>query len=168
MSSRSTASALIRVIDDWLCALDQGYEVCVVFFDVSKAFDTIPHLALLSKLSELGLDPYLLRWIRSYLSNKSQCVSIDGVDSYVYPVAPGVPQGSVLGPLQFILYINDVVTAVSTESEVNMFADDVALYRVIKSSIDYSHLQNSISGCVKGKYLQFNTNKSNAGYKKEG
>ena len=58
--------------------------------------------------------------------------------------------------------INDVATAVSTESEVNMFADDVALYRVIKSSIDYSHLQNdinSLSGCVKGKYLQFNTNK---------
>lgn len=78
---------------------------------------------------------------------------------HVLPVASGVPQGSVLGPL---LYINDVTTAVSTESEVNMFADDVALYRVIKSSIDYSHLQNdinSISGCVKGKYLQFNTNK---------
>ena len=63
MSSRSTVSALIRVID-WLCALDQGYEVCVVFFDISKAFDTVPHLALLSKLSELGLDPYLLKWIR--------------------------------------------------------------------------------------------------------
>ena len=67
--------------------------------------------------------------------------------------------------LLFILYINDIATAVSTESEVNMFADDVALYRVIRSSIDYCHLQNyinSISGCVKGKYLQFNTNKCKA------
>ena len=164
MSSCSMVSALIRVIDDWLYALDQGYEVCAVFFDVSKAFDSVPHLALLSKLSELGLDPYLLWWIRSYLSNRSQCVSIDGVDSHVLPVASGVPQGSVLGPLLFILYINDVATALSTESEMNMFADDVALYiyRVIKSSIDYSHLQNdinSISDCVKSKYLQFNTNK---------
>ena len=133
-----------------------------MFFDVSKAFDTVPHLALLSKLSELGLDPYLLRWIRSYLSNRSQYVSIDGVDSHVLPVAPGVPQGSVLGPLLFILYINDVATAVSTESEVNMFADDVALYRVIRSSLDYSRLQddiNSISACIKSKYLKFNTNK---------
>ena len=56
MSSRSTVSALIRVVD-WLCGLDQGYEMCVVFFDVSKDFDTVPHLAFLSKLSELGLDP---------------------------------------------------------------------------------------------------------------
>ena len=99
--------------------------MCVVFFDVSKAFDTVPHLALLSKLSELGLDPYLLRWTRSYLSNRSQYVSVDGADSHVLPVASGVPQGSVLGPLLFILYINDVATAVSTESEVNMFADDI-------------------------------------------
>ena len=67
MSNRSTVSALIKVVDDWQRALDQGYEVCVVFFDVSKAFDTVPHSLLLAKLHELGLDPYLLRWIRSYL-----------------------------------------------------------------------------------------------------
>ena len=94
MSSRSTVSALIRIVDDWLCALDQGYEVCVVFFDVSKAFDTVPHLALLSKLSELGLDPYLLRWTGSYLSNRSQYVSIDGVidhiDYVTYMIYDGV------------------------------------------------------------------------------
>lgn len=59
MSNRSTASALIKVVDDWQRALDQGYEVCVVFFDVSKAFDTVPHSLLLAKLNELGLDPYL-------------------------------------------------------------------------------------------------------------
>ena len=162
MSSRSTVSALIRVIDGWLCALDQGYEVCVVFFDISKAFDTVPHLALLSKLSELRLDPFLLRWIRSYLSNRSQYVSIDGVDSYSLPVISGVPQGSVLGPLLFTLYINDVATVISAGSEVNMFADNIALYRIIKSSVDYFHLQNdinSISVCIKQKHLQFNTNK---------
>ena len=120
----------------------------------------IPHLALLSKLSELGLDPYLLRWIRSYLSNRSQYVSIDGVDSHILPVVSGVPQGSVLSPLPFMLYINDVVTAISAESEVNMFADDIALYRIIKSPTDYSHLQNdinSISTCIKQKHLHLNT-----------
>ena len=112
--------------------------MCVVFFDVSKAFDTVPHLALLSKLSKLKLDPFLLRWIRSYLSNRSKYVSIDGVDSHILPVVSGVPQGSVLSPL---LYINDVAAAVSTENEVNMFADDIALYRIIQSSTDYSRLQ---------------------------
>jgi len=71
MSNRSTVSALIRVLDDWQSALDQGNEVCIVFFDVSKAFDTVPHLPLLQKLSEIGLDPYLIGWIRSYLAGRS-------------------------------------------------------------------------------------------------
>ena len=66
MSNWSTVSALIRVLDDWQHALDQGNEVCVVFFDVSKAFDTVPHLPLLQKLSEIGLDPYIIRWIRRH------------------------------------------------------------------------------------------------------
>ena len=66
-------------MDDWQRALDRGYEVCVVFFDVSKAFDTVPHSLLLAKLHELGLDPYLLQWIRNYLSDRSQFVCVDGV-----------------------------------------------------------------------------------------
>ena len=89
-------------------------------------------------------------------------MSMDGVDSHILPVFSGVPQSSALGLLLFILYINDVATVISAESEVNMFADDIALYRIIKSSIDYSHLQNdinSISVYIRQKHLQFNTNK---------
>ena len=74
MSNWSTVSALIRVLDDWQRALDQGNEVCVVFFDVSKAFDTVTHLPLLHKLREISLDPYLIRWIRSYLAGRSHAV----------------------------------------------------------------------------------------------
>ena len=162
MSNRSTVSALIKVVDDWQKALDQGYEVCVVFFDVSKAFDTVPHSLLLGKLSELGLDPYLLRWRRNYLSDRSQYVCVDGAKSRSLPVVSGVPQGSVLGPLLFIVYVNDVAACISSDSDVNMFADDIAPNHVIKTAVDYVHLQAGIdatSACIQEKDLQFNANK---------
>ena len=151
MSSRSTVSALINVMNDLSQALDQDHEVCIVFFDVSKAFDTVPHLPLLETLEKLDVDRYLLRWIKSYLLQRSQFVCVDGCNSHLLPVISGVPQGSVLGPLLFISYINDVTSVVSAGSEINLFADDIALYRVIKGVEDYTQLQvdiNSVSSCI--------------------
>ena len=148
---RSTVSALIQVVDDWQRALDWSNEVCTVFFDISKAFDTVPHLPLLGILTEIGIDPYLIRWIHSYLAGRSQFVCVDGCISNKLSVLSGVPQGSVLGLLLFICYINDIATAISPDSEINMFADDITLYRVIKTRMDYVHLQNdinSISSCL--------------------
>ena len=89
-------------------------------------------------------------------------MSIDGVNSHTLPVASGVPQGSVLGPLLFILYINDAVHTISEGSDLNMFADDIALYRIIRTTTDYMLLQrdvHSVSGCIKSKRLQFNAKK---------
>ena len=95
MESRSTISALIKVIDDWSCALDQGKEVCVVFFDVSKAFDKVPHLPLIQQLGEVNLNPYLIRWLKDYLPDRFQVVAIEGGLSNKLPVISGVPQGSI-------------------------------------------------------------------------
>ena len=89
-------------------------------------------------------------------------MSIDGINSHTLPVVSGVPQGSVLGPLLFILYINDVVHTISEGSDLNMFADDIALYRTIRTTSDYMLLQrdvHSVSGCIKSKRLQFNPKK---------
>ena len=161
MSSRSTMSALIKVVDDCSQALDQGHEVCAVFFDVRKAFDTVPHLLLLQTLDKLGLSKYLLRWVRNYLLQRIQYVAIDGCESQSLPAISGVPQGSVLGPLLFISYINDVTSVISSGSEINMFADDIVLYRIIKSPSDFVQLRiqqdiDSLSKCVTDKWLQCN------------
>ena len=127
MESRSTTSALIKVVDDWSHALDRGKEVCVVFFDVSKAFDKVPHLPLLQQMEEINLNPFLIRWLKDYLSDRQQVVAVEGELSTKLPVVSGMPQGSILSPLLFIIYINNIVTIITPGSEINMFADDIAL-----------------------------------------
>ena len=79
--------------------------MCVVFFDVSKAFDKVPHLPLIQQHEEVNLNPYLIRWLKDYLSDRFQVVAIEGGLSNKLPVISGVPQGSILGPLLFIMYI---------------------------------------------------------------
>ena len=94
MHQRSSTSALISVIYDWLSALNNGQEVCVVFFDVQKAFDSVPHLPLLQKLEQIGINPYILRWVHNYLTEREQFVVVEGSHSPTLKVLSGVPQGS--------------------------------------------------------------------------
>ena len=95
-------------------------------------------------MRKIGLHDHLLSWLHSYLSNRSQIVAVDGESSDELSVLSGVPQGSVLGPLLFLVYINDVTSQISAGSNIVLFADDIALYRVIASPVDYMQLQSDI------------------------
>ena len=162
MSHLSATSALCSITHNWSQALDGGNEVCSIFFDIRKAFDSVPHVHLLDKLAALHLDPRIIAWLHSYLMGRSQLVVVGGEQSTCLPVISGVPQGSVLGPLLFIVYINDVATRISPYSRISLFADDMTLYRTIYVPADYNILQDdvtAISQWVDDNYLTLHTGK---------
>ena len=99
---------------------------------------------LLQKLEQIGINPFILRWVRSYLMEREQFVVVEGSHSPTLKVLSGVPQGSVLGPLLFVVYINDVANCISGGSKINLFANDIALYRIITNQDDYSALQSDV------------------------
>ena len=109
----------------------------------SKAFDVVPHQRLLAKLNSYGICDNTLFWINSFLCNRRQRVLIDGSASKYKPVLSGVPQGTVLGPLLFLLYINDIT--VNIKSNIRIFADDCILYREIQNNNDKHLLQQDIN-----------------------
>jgi hypothetical protein len=142
-SGHSCETQLILSINDWAKSMDSGLRTDVAIFDFSKAFDSVPHSRLLSKIESYGIQSSTLRWIQSFLTNRRQRVIINGSLSSWKPVTSGVPQGTVLGPLLFLLYINDITKGIN--SEIRLFADDCILYRQIVSDTDTVKLQEDIS-----------------------
>ena len=106
--SHNTTTALIQMYDVWLQALEGGELAGVCFLDMSAAFDIVDHPLLIKKLELYGFQSNVTNWIQSYLSDRSQCVCIDGTLSKLLPVRHGVPQGSILGPLLYTLFTNEV------------------------------------------------------------
>ena len=143
-AGKSTTTALLSFTHNCQAALDSGDEVCSVLFDLCKAFDKVPHLPLLQKLAELQVNPFILRWIGSYLLNRSQAVVLGGVQSSPLHVISDVPQGSVLGPLLFLVYIDKVSNSV-LYSNITMYADDIALWKIIRNPTDHTLLQDDIT-----------------------
>ena len=131
--NHSTIHALVNMTEDIRNALDNDHIVCGVFIDLRKAFDTVDHHILLKKLEYYGVRGIALNWFKSYLSNRRQCVSINGVLSEEAKIEYGVPQGSILGPLLFLIYINDLNKAIKN-STVRHFADDTNLIIKNKSA----------------------------------
>lgn len=120
----------------------------MLFLDFSKAFDKVPHEQLLFKLEQLGLPHGFVNWIAAYLSHRTQSVSIGGCISPVLPVTSGVPQGSVLGPLLFLVYINDIVSIIDAGVHIRLFADDCIIFKEITSSSDQLLLDHSLHSVV--------------------
>ena len=132
----------------------------VIAMDFAKAFDNVPHKRLLYKLDFYGIRGSTDTWIDSWLSERSQKVELDGRASDPVPVLSGVPQGSVLGPVLFLIFINDLPDNI--RSSVRLFADDCVLYRDIKSPLDCQILQDDLNSLAKWEMdwqMNFNVSK---------
>eukprot|EP00916_Digyalum_oweni_P006721 GHVL01011503.1.p1 GENE.GHVL01011503.1~~GHVL01011503.1.p1 ORF type:complete len:354 (+),score=16.94 GHVL01011503.1:1058-2119(+) len=121
----STSCQLASIYDEFCLNYDMGITTQAVFCDVSKAFEKVWHKGLLYKLELVGIRGQLLKWFHDYLTNRHQAVVIKGAKSALKCIPAGVPQGSVLGPLLFLIYINDIVN--DTESVIKLFADDTSM-----------------------------------------
>ena len=132
------------VINQWMCR--SSILLTTVFFDLKKAFDSVPHGELVQKLHRLHIHSTLLKWIGNYLTSRYQKVVIGGKESENTLVTWGVPQGSVLGPLLFLIDIDDVNgLPVSEDTKLVLYADDMLLYRRIHHLKDYAALQRDIN-----------------------
>ena len=143
MPNDSTVNQLVNLYHMFTEALDQKKDVRVVFCDITKAFDRVWHAGLIHKLRKFGIENSLLQWFTNYLSHREQRVVINGQHSTWGPVTSGVPQGSVLGPLLFLIYINDITENINTN--IRLFADDTALYVTIDDPVECNALFKSRS-----------------------
>ena len=139
---RGCTLQLLNYLDGWTKAIDNGLPVDTLYLDLQKAFDSVSHKRLIIKSDRLGITGNLLRWIKNFLSERKQRVVLNGISSDWTDVISGVPQGSVLGPILFILYVNDLPDKVKSYCEI--FADDTKVYKEINNLKDYEDLQDDI------------------------
>ena len=163
-SGHSCETQLLTTMYDLLSIRDSGSQTDVIVLDFSKAFDKVPHRRLLNKLRLYGVSGPILQWIDMFLSGRSQNVTVDGCFSSKTAVTSGVPQGTVLGPLLFLLFINDLPTVLDPSTRCRLFADDCLVYRVINSIDDQLQLQKDLTALEKWSHqwgMNFNAKKCN-------
>ena len=165
LKQHSTTTSLHRVTEDWLEAINDGNVIAACFLDIKKCFDTIDHTILLNKLTKYGVLNGELQWFKSYLANRTIKVKYNNETSRPMQQTIGIPQGSVLGPILFIIFTNDL-SSHTNGAPLNMFADDALLYTIGKSKeIVQSSLQNSVDSVEEwydGNKQTLNTEKSQA------
>ena len=142
---RSTISQLIITVNDFANSLKLKQQIDAILLDFSKAFDKVDLEGLLLKLEHLGIRGPNLAWCRSFLIGRTQRVVVEGVESTPSLVLSGVPQGTVLGPLFFLVYINDISKGLTEGTKIRLFADDSLLYRTIKTPNDSAILQKDLN-----------------------
>ena len=155
-----TITQLINTTTDWANTPNNKGQTDIIFLHFSKAFDKISHRFILSKLHYYGIRNHTLSWIGAFLSNRTQTTVVNGVHSSYVEVTSGVPQGSLLGQMQFLLHINDINNAI--KSQINLFADHSVLHRNIHNQNDQVILQNdldTISSWAEKWLMELNINK---------
>ena len=134
LPSKSCFTLMTNVIDDVSSSLNRRHNVGMVYFDFAKAFDSVNHDIILQKLKlQFKIDGIMLKSIKEYLRDRTQKVIIGDMSSSPLPVDSGVPQGSILGSLLFVLFINDIYTCVSDGTNIALYADDTKIWRKIVS-----------------------------------
>ena len=159
IKGRSTVTQLLTILDKWTDALESGGQIDVIYTDLEKAFDKVPHNLLLRKLKSYNINKQILSWVKSFLIDRRQRVRVfDSFSSWGF-VLSGIPQGSILGPLLFIIYINDLEAACNPNSELFLYADDTKLFKFVQNDSDAVLLQddlNSVCNWIKKWLLSLN------------
>ena len=145
VNGKSCTTQMIPFADSLAVSLNDKSRSDIVYFDFAKAFDSVSHDLILHKLKHLyGVDGLMLRFIKSYLQGRQQQVVIGGSISSKLPVQSGVPQGSIIGPLLFVIFINDMFSCISEGTNIALYADDTKIWRSIEQYDDHFVLQNDI------------------------